>query len=279
MSPSTRAYRLTSIDMLRGLAIVIMAIDHARDYFMFGGDVDPTANPDIGAALFVTRWITHFCAPVFVFLAGTSAGLMTARKTQSPLKKPSRAAVADSSSGLSCHCVSFAPWGIEQLDGRVGVVMRQSATGAAWSFWRARSSSDARGRDRRRDLVGHNLLDPFRPSQAVSSCWSSLWVALRPDEKPTLTVLFFWAYPLPPWTGVMLLSAGQRPSSEAAGETPSLACGSGNGGFVVLGGVCGDHPGRCRMVRSARSSISERYEIPSALSPADDAGRRHSVRR
>src|SRR4051794_8718400 len=68
--------------MLRGLAIVIMAIDHVRDYFMVGGDVNPTANPNIGAALFFARWITHFCAPVFVFLAGTSAGLMTARKTR-----------------------------------------------------------------------------------------------------------------------------------------------------------------------------------------------------
>ena len=68
--------------MLRGLVIVIMAIDHVRDYFTVGGDPDPMANPDIGAALFFTRWITHFCAPVFVFLAGTSAGLMAARKSR-----------------------------------------------------------------------------------------------------------------------------------------------------------------------------------------------------
>ena len=80
-----RAYRLASIDMLRGLVIVIMAIDHVRDFFNFGGEADPMANPDIGAALFFTRWITHFCAPVFVFLAGTSAGLMTSRKTPSAL--------------------------------------------------------------------------------------------------------------------------------------------------------------------------------------------------
>src|SRR5688572_11912023 len=82
---ATRAYRLESIDMVRGLVIVIMAIDHVRDYFNFGGEPDPLANPDIGAALFFTRWITHFCAPVFVFLAGTSAGLMTSRRTPSAL--------------------------------------------------------------------------------------------------------------------------------------------------------------------------------------------------
>ena len=80
LAAGARAYRLTSIDMLRGLVIVIMALDHVRDYFMSGGEIDPIANPEIGTTLFFTRWITHFCAPVFVFLAGTSAGLMTTRK-------------------------------------------------------------------------------------------------------------------------------------------------------------------------------------------------------
>src|SRR5678815_1157075 len=85
MSPTGRAYRLASVDMLRGLVIVIMAIDHVRDFFNFGGEADPMANPNIGVALFFTRWITHFCAPVFVFLAGTSAGLMASRKRPSAL--------------------------------------------------------------------------------------------------------------------------------------------------------------------------------------------------
>ena len=47
-----RAYRLSSIDVVRGLVIVIMAIDHVRDYFNIGGEVDPMANPRISAALF-----------------------------------------------------------------------------------------------------------------------------------------------------------------------------------------------------------------------------------
>ena len=123
----TRAYRLASIDMLRGLVIVIMAIDHVRDYFMVGGEVDPMANPDIGAALFFTRWITHFCAPVFVFLAGTSAGLMTARTDAVGVGRvPVHARrVADPDRVLGrCPAWSFAPWGIEQLDGPVGVPLR-----------------------------------------------------------------------------------------------------------------------------------------------------------
>src|SRR5918995_273735 len=80
-----RAYRLSAIDTVRGLAIVLMAIDHVRDFFLVAAELDPTANPNVGVALFATRWITHFCAPVFVLLAGVSAGLVGARRTRSEL--------------------------------------------------------------------------------------------------------------------------------------------------------------------------------------------------
>src|SRR6187397_1287071 len=87
MPSDQRAYRLSAIDIVRGLVIVIMAIDHVRDFVMVAAERDPMANPNVSLALFATRWITHFCAPVFVLLAGASAGLMTARRSRGELAR------------------------------------------------------------------------------------------------------------------------------------------------------------------------------------------------
>jgi uncharacterized membrane protein len=76
--------RILSIDFLRGLVMLIMAIDHIRDNFMLGHP-DPTDLATTTPALFFTRWITHFCAPVFVFLSGISAYLAGSRRTQREL--------------------------------------------------------------------------------------------------------------------------------------------------------------------------------------------------
>ena len=177
------------------------------------------ANPAIGAALFFTRWITHFCAPVFVFLAGTSAGLMTSRKT------PSALGTFLLTRGLwliLVECVvvatawSFAPWGIEQLGGRVGVAMQviwvigaSMVVLAGAQFLGQRACLVIGGAI----VVGHNLLDPIWPVtnglfDAAHPVWVALHAQMRTDIGP---FSFVWMYPLLPWIGVMLLGFGTAP--------------------------------------------------------------------
>lgn len=74
MKTVPRAERLASVDIVRGAIMVIMALDHARDYFT-NVRFPPEDLSQSNLALFLTRWITHFCAPTFVLLAGTGAGL------------------------------------------------------------------------------------------------------------------------------------------------------------------------------------------------------------
>ncbi len=75
--------RIYSLDFLRGFVMIIMALDHARDFLHFDAFLhDPLDLKTTGPLLFFTRWITHYCAPVFVFLAGVSIFLQEARKSK-----------------------------------------------------------------------------------------------------------------------------------------------------------------------------------------------------
>lgn len=85
--PTSRT-RVQSLDILRGAVMIIMALDHVRDFFHEQAFLDDPLNmASTTPALFFTRWITHFCAPVFVFLAGTSAFLSGQRRTSKDLSR------------------------------------------------------------------------------------------------------------------------------------------------------------------------------------------------
>src|SRR4249919_2557330 len=76
--------RIHSIDIVRGLIMIIMTLDHTRDFLHYPGN-PPLNMQTTTVILFFTRWITHFCAPGFVFLSGVSAWLAGQRRTKKEL--------------------------------------------------------------------------------------------------------------------------------------------------------------------------------------------------
>lgn len=84
MIKNSASARFQSVDIVRGLVMIIMALDHTRDLFHITATTeDPTNLATTTAALFFTRWITHLCAPSFVFLSGFSAWLTLQKKSES----------------------------------------------------------------------------------------------------------------------------------------------------------------------------------------------------
>jgi len=82
----TKTKRIESIDLLRGTVMIIMALDHVRDYFHYDAfHYDPTDLTHTNIFPFLTRWITHYCAPIFIFLAGISAHLYGAKRSKKEL--------------------------------------------------------------------------------------------------------------------------------------------------------------------------------------------------
>lgn len=77
--------RIESVDLLRGVIMILMALDHTRDYF--GAPVNPTDIATTTVALFFTRWVTHFCAPIFFLLTGTGAFLALRRRSIAGLSR------------------------------------------------------------------------------------------------------------------------------------------------------------------------------------------------
>jgi len=207
-----RAYRMTSIDLLRGLVIVVMALDHVRDYMMVGSLQDPITNPSTGPLLFATRWITHFCAPAFVFLAGTSAGLMARRKSQPELARflllRGLWLIVLEILVIST-ATSFAPWGIPELGGRTYVGLQ-----VIWVIGAGMVAlAGAQYLGRRACLIigaaivcGHNLLDAVWPAASSTAATGPWWAVLHARQLHDMGPFsVYFSYPVLPWIGVMLI--------------------------------------------------------------------------
>jgi uncharacterized membrane protein len=195
--PPAARTRVEAIDVVRGIVMILMALDHVRD---FVGDmrISPTDLRTASAALFFTRWVTHICAPTFFLLAGTGACL--ARRGRS-LREQSRQLllrglwlIVLETVVLRCLAWQFnfdfkltmlvvlwaLGWAMIALSGLVYL-----PTPAVAAFGLAM-------------IAGHNLFDGFRSAHPLWSVLHSPNVIL---QTPDHTV--FVAYPLIPWIGVM----------------------------------------------------------------------------
>jgi uncharacterized membrane protein len=192
--------RLVSIDLLRGLVMVLMALDHTRDFFGSSGmNLRDVTDP----ALFLTRWITHFCAPVFVLLAGVSAWLYEARGRR--VGEVSRFLFTR---GLFLMLMEFT---VVRLGWTFDLGANSFVTQVIWAIgasmvvlsgliYLPRRAIAAIGLAM---IAGHNLLDGIGAGQFGSAGW--MWTLLH---EPKLLRLYgdttlFALYPLIPWVGVM----------------------------------------------------------------------------
>jgi uncharacterized membrane protein len=195
--------RLDSVDLLRGLVMVIMALDHVRDFFT-ELRFNPTDLSQTNAVLFFTRWVTHFCAPTFVFLAGTGAFLYGSR--------------GRSRNELAGFLVTRGLWLVvlELTVVRLGWSFDLSYASLLWVqvIWVIGVSMvvlaglvylplPAIAAFGLVMIATHNLFDGVTP-QSLGG-WGPLWMVLHvqgPVALPGGGTLFV-AYPLIPWIGVM----------------------------------------------------------------------------
>ncbi len=198
--------RVASIDILRGIVIALMALDHVREYFHAPATgFDPLDFEQTNPALYATRWVTHFCAPVFAFLAGTSAFLQSQRKTKAGLSRflATRGLMLVV---LEMTLIGFG-WSFRFDFLFMGVIWSLGVSMIAlsalvWLPWRAVLAIAVL------IVAGHNLLDPLSAEDL-----GPLWGVLH-EQSPILVgdnLVGFFLYPVLPWIGVMALGFGLGP--------------------------------------------------------------------
>ena len=206
--PAMARSRLDSIDLLRGVVMVLMALDHTRDFF--GAS---TMNPrDVNdPALFLTRWVTHFCAPIFIFLAGISAFLY---KNRGRTKAEASRFLFTRGTWLVLLEFTVVLFGWT-FNPAFDFFVLQVIWAIGWSMIalagliylpRAAIATLALAM-----IAGHNLLDGIRAEELGDLGW--LWLLLHEPGfmNPAPGVKLLALYPLVPWIGVMAAGYASGP--------------------------------------------------------------------
>ena len=195
-------FRLESIDLLRGVIMILMALDHTRDFLGVPG-VNPTNLAQTTIPLFFTRWITHFCAPVFFLLTGTGAYLSLRRKSKRQLSQFlfTRGLWLIFLELTLLRCLGF------QFNFDYHVTVPNVLWALGWAMivlsalvhlppWLTTALGLAM-------IAGHNLLDPIQSSSPI---WTILHRQNFIVKAPEHAV--FVSYPLIPWVGVTAVGYG-----------------------------------------------------------------------
>jgi uncharacterized membrane protein len=217
-TPRRTGERQASIDLLRGVVMILMALDHVRLYFT-NVPFQPEDMARTNLALFLTRWVTHYCAPAFFLLAGTSAYL-------SGMRGSSRSRSGSEVSGFLWR------------RGLWLVLLELTLVGFAWTFspgwswagviWALGWSMVIMAALVRLPIgwlmgigaamvLGHDLLDGVQPGAFGPLGW--LWSILHvPGPFEVAGIGYFVLYPLVPWVGVMALGYALGATYEWPGE-------------------------------------------------------------
>ncbi len=199
VNPSSR--RLESVDLLRGLLMLLMAIDHTRDYFTSVSGFDPTDPLRSFPSLFATRWITHLCAPGFLALAGASVYLQRRRGKSAGAMAKLLATRGLWLIFLEVTVISFG-WSFALAPGLLVIW----SIGVSMLFLSSlqRLSTVAIGAIGAAIVLLHNLLDHVAPAPGA---FTLIWTLLH-QPGPIFfhgQVIAFAMYAVVPWIGVIAL--------------------------------------------------------------------------
>jgi uncharacterized membrane protein len=201
VTAAARSSRIVSVDLLRGLVMAVMALDHVRDYF--SGAAYPAEDlAHTSVALFLTRIVSHFCAPVFFLLAGTGAYLSLSRG-----KSLAQVSYFFATRGLWLVALELVVIRLAWNFNLTTVPVAQVIWALGWSMvamaflvWLPVRWIAAFGIAM---IALHDLLDKI--DLAALAALPRLWTILHVPGMVTFTphIQLFVGYPLIPWVGVM----------------------------------------------------------------------------